>query len=37
MPPRERAVAVLDLDAIKFEGSDSLDNPTAIGTAPSKG
>jgi putative iron-regulated protein len=33
----ERAVAVLDLDAITFEGSDSLDNPTAVGTAPGKG
>jgi putative iron-regulated protein len=31
----ERAVATLDLQAIKFEGSDSLDNPTAIG--PKKG
>ena len=26
----ERAVALLDLDAIAFEGSDSLDNPTAV-------
>ena len=32
----ERAVATLDLQAIKFEGSDSLDNPAAIG-APGKG
>jgi putative iron-regulated protein len=28
----ERAVATLDLESIKFEGSDSLDNPTAIET-----
>lgn len=26
----ERVVALLDLDAIAFEGSDSLDNPTAV-------
>lgn len=26
----ERVVALLDLDAIEFEGSDSLDNPTAV-------
>jgi putative iron-regulated protein len=26
----ERAVAALDLDAIEFEGSDSLDNPEAV-------
>ena len=26
----ERAVALLDLDKIDFEGSDSLDNPTAV-------
>ena len=26
----ERAVALLDLDKINFEGSDSLDNPTAV-------
>jgi len=26
----ERAVALLELDAIDFEGSDSLDNPTAV-------
>jgi putative iron-regulated protein len=26
----ERAVATLKLDAIQFEGSDSLDNPTAV-------
>lgn len=26
----ERAVALLDLNAIEFEGSDSLDNPTAV-------
>jgi putative iron-regulated protein len=26
----ERAVALLELDAIEFEGSDSLDNPTAV-------
>ena len=29
----ERAVATLDLQAIKFEGSDSLDDPAAVGTA----
>ena len=28
--PIERAVAVLDLGAIEFEGSDSLDNPSAV-------
>ena len=28
--PIERAVAALDLDAIEFEGSDSLDNPSAV-------
>lgn len=28
--PIERAVAALDLDRIEFEGSDSLDNPTAV-------
>ena len=27
----ERAVAVLDLKAIEFEGSDSLDDPTKVG------
>ena len=32
----ERAVATLDLEAIKFEGSDSLDNPTAV-EGPKKG
>jgi putative iron-regulated protein len=26
----ERAVATLDLSAIEFEGSDSLDNPQAV-------
>jgi putative iron-regulated protein len=26
----ERAVAVLDLSTIDFEGSDSLDNPQAV-------
>jgi putative iron-regulated protein len=26
----ERAVAALDLKAIEFEGSDSLDNPSAV-------
>ena len=26
----ERAVAALGLDRIDFEGSDSLDNPTAV-------
>jgi putative iron-regulated protein len=26
----ERAVSLLDLDSIEFEGSDSLDNPTAV-------
>ncbi|HEX7532916.1 MAG TPA: hypothetical protein VF340_06745, partial [Methyloceanibacter sp.] len=26
----ERAVATLDLKSIKFEGSDSLDNPTKV-------
>jgi putative iron-regulated protein len=28
----ERAVAALKLNAIQFEGSDSLDNPSAVGT-----
>lgn len=28
----ERAVAALELNAIQFEGSDSLDNPTAVGS-----
>ena len=28
--PIERAVAALNLDAIEFEGSDSLDNPSAV-------
>ena len=28
--PIERAVAALDLDAIEFEGSDSLDDPDAV-------
>lgn len=27
----EKAVAALDLESIKFEGSDSLDNPTKVG------
>jgi putative iron-regulated protein len=27
----ERAVAALDLKAIEFEGSDSLDNPAKVG------
>ena len=27
----ERAVAALDLKSIKFEGSDSLDNPSTVG------
>jgi putative iron-regulated protein len=27
----ERAVAILDLKAIQFEGSDSLDNPDKVG------
>ncbi|MEM6727978.1 MAG: peptidase, partial [Pseudomonadota bacterium] len=26
----ERVVAALELDAIEFEGSDSLDNPEAV-------
>ena len=26
----ERAVSALDLDAIQFEGSDSLDNPATV-------
>ncbi len=29
----ERAVAALGLDAVAFEGSDSLDNPAAVGAA----
>jgi len=30
----ERAIAVLDLKGIKFEGSDSLDHPDAVESAP---
>jgi putative iron-regulated protein len=30
VPAIERTVAALDLGAIAFEGSDSLDNPTAV-------
>jgi putative iron-regulated protein len=30
----ERAVAAVELNAIQFEGSDSLDNPGTVGGAP---
>jgi putative iron-regulated protein len=33
----ERAVAVLDLKAIEFEGSDSLDDPSKVQTEAASG